>query len=78
MQINLNKKVLRSSELGKSIPLLDGIDAQIKVLRSMMLNIDDKGSRVATNKMSEMRSSIICGSVYPLQHLEPTSLFFYS
>ena len=78
MQIKWNKKVLSGSGSNNQMPVLDGINSQIKILRSMMLCIDDRSSRVETNKVNDMRSSIMCGSVYPLQNLEAASLFFYS
>ena len=76
MQVSSSKKALREASLRKSAPVLEGINSQIKILRLMMLRIDDRSTRTAANRVSEMRSTIAYGSVYPLQNIERTSLFF--
>lgn len=73
-----NKKAQRESKLSKSTPVLEGINSQIKVLRSMMMRIDDRSARPVANRVNEMRASIMFGSVYPFQNLERAQLFFCS
>ncbi|MES2608213.1 MAG: hypothetical protein V4544_05755 [Pseudomonadota bacterium] len=73
-----NKKMPSESRLSKPMPVIEGINNQIKVLRSMMMRIDDRSTRTASNRVSEMRSTIIFGSIFPLQNLKSSSLFFCS
>lgn len=74
----VNKKALRETRLSTSMPVLEGINSQIKVLRSMMMSIDDRSARTVANRVNEMRSTIMFGSIYPLQNLGKTPLFFCS
>jgi hypothetical protein len=73
-----NNKALREAGLSKSMPILEGINSQIKVLRSMMMRIDDRSTRTVANRVNEMRSTIMFGSIYPLQNLESAPSFFCS
>ena len=65
-----NNKAQREPILSNYTPVLDGINIQIKFLRSMMMRIDDRSARPAANRVNEMRESIMFGSVYPFQNLE--------
>lgn len=73
-----NKKPSNDAVVGQSKSVLDGINSQIKVLRSLMMRFDDKNTRTAANRVNEMRATIMLGSVYPIHSLESASAFFCS
>ncbi len=78
MQSIATKKTSREAGLTKFMPVIEGINNQIKFLRSMMVNIDDRSTRAVSNRVNEMRSTIVFGSVHPLQNSESAPLFFCS
>lgn len=78
MQSIMTKKTSREASLNNFMPVIEGINNQIKFLRSMMVNIDDRSTRPVSNRVNEMRSTIVFGSVYPLQNSESAALFFCS
>jgi hypothetical protein len=59
-------------------PVLSNINAQIKILRSMMTDINTKDEHSNNDKIMLMRSSILDGSVYPLDSAKNASRFFSS
>ena len=59
-------------------PVLSNINAQIKILRSMMTDINTKNEHSNNDKIMLMRSSILDGSVYPLDSAQNASRFFSS
>lgn len=73
-----SKNTQNAAGLSPSKSVLDGINSQIKVLRSMMMRFDDKNTRTVANRVNEMRAAIMLGSIYPMQSLESASAFFCS